>query len=166
MRRIAVFASLLLVVVAACRPGPLQRDRFMVVREVDRPGNLLVIFGRCKGEAVVRVELRYADPPDEAPHGGVLWRIASPASSRSRFFVGETPPGFREAIALGQERLPSQFLVVSVATDDERWPKTTRSFRLDQLHRRATRGYSGPTTARQIDEATRSGCKPYRPAYA
>jgi hypothetical protein len=166
MRRIAVFASLLLVVVAACRPGPLQRDRFMVVREVDRPGNLLVIFGRCKGEAVVRVELRYADPPDEAPYGGVLWRIASPASSRSRFFVGETPPGFREAIALGPERLPSQYLVVSVLTDDERWPETTRSFRLDQLHRRATRGYSGPTTARQIDEATRSGCKPYRPAYA
>jgi len=161
-----VFASVLLVVPTACRPGPLQRDRFMVVREVDRPGNLLVIFGRCKGEAVVRVELRYADPPDEVPYGGVLWRIASPASSRSRFLVGETPPGFREAIALGPERLPSQYLVVSVVTDDERWPETTRSFRLDQLHRRATRGYSGPTTARQIDEATRSGCKPYRPAYA
>jgi hypothetical protein len=43
-----VFASVLLVVVAACRPGPLRRDRFMVVRVVDRPGNLLVIFGRCK----------------------------------------------------------------------------------------------------------------------
>ena len=166
MRRIAVFASVLLVVVAACRPGPLQRDRFMVVREVGHPGNLLVIFGRCSGEAVVRVGLRYADAPDEVPHGGVLWRITSPGSSRSRFAVGETPPGFREAIALGPERLPSQYLVVSIVTDDERWPETTRSFRLDQLHRRATRGYSGPTTARQIDEATRSGCKPYRPAYA
>jgi hypothetical protein len=166
MRRIAVFASILLVVPTACRPGPLQRDRFMVVREVDRPGNLLVIFGRCKGEAVVRVELRYADPPDEVPYGGVLWRIASPASSRSRFLVGETPPGFQEAIALRPERLPSQYLVVSVVTDDKRWPETTRSFRLDQLHQRAARGYSGPTTARQIDETTRSGCEPYRPAYA
>lgn len=161
-----MFASVLLVVVAACRPGPLQRHRFMIVREVDRPGNLLVIFGRCKSEAVVRVELRYADPPDEVPYGGVLWRITSPASSRSRFSVGETPPGFREAIALGPERLPSQYLVVSVVTDDERWPETTRSFRLDQLQRRAIRGYSGPTTAPQIDEATRSACKPYRPAYA
>jgi len=161
-----VFASVLLVVPTACRPGPLQRDRFMVVREVDRPGDLLVIFGRCKGEAVVRVELRYADPPDEVPYGGVLWRIASPASSRSRFLVGETPPGFQEAIALRPERLPSQYLVVSVVTDDKRWPETTRSFRLDQLHQRAARGYSGPTTARQIDEATRSGCKPNRPAYA
>lgn len=161
-----MFASVLLVVPTACRPGPLQRDRFMVVREVDRPGDLLVIFGRCKGEAVVRVELRYADPPDEVPYGGVLWRIASPASSRSRFLVGETPPGFQEAIALRPERLPSQYLVVSVVTDDKRWPETTRSFRLDQLHQRAARGYSGPTTARQIDEATRSGCKPYRPAYA
>ena len=161
-----MFACVLLVVPTACRPGPLQRDRFMVVREVDRPGNLLVIFGRCKGEAVVRVELRYADPPDEVLYGGVLWRIASPASSRSRFLVGETPPGFQEAIALRRERLPSQYLVVSVVTDDKRWPETTRSFRLDQLHQRAARGYSGPTTARQIDEATRSGCKPYRPAYA
>jgi hypothetical protein len=166
MGRIAAFASVLLVVVTACRPGPLQRDRFMVVREVDRPGNLLVIFGRCEGEAVVRVELRYADPPDEAPYDGVLWRITSPASSRSRFYLGETPPGFLEAIALEPERLPSQYLVVSVVTDDERWPETTRSFRLDQLDRRTARGYSGPTTARQIDEATRSGCKPYRPAYA
>lgn len=161
-----MFASVLLVVPTACRPGPLQRDRFMVVREVDRPGNLLVIFGRCEGEVVVRVELRYADPPDEVPYGGVLWRIASPASSRSRFLVGETPPGFQEAIALRPERLPSQYLVVSVVTDDKRWPETTRSFRLDQLHQRAARGYSAPTTARQIDEATRSGCKPYRPAYA
>lgn len=161
-----MFVSVLLVVVAACRPGPLLRDRFMVVREVDRPGNLLVIFGRCKGEAVVRVELRYADPPDEAPYDGVLWRIVSPASSRSRFFVGETAPRFQEAIPLGPERLPRQYLVVSVVTDDERWPETTRSFRLDQLHRRATGGYSGPTTARQIDGATRSGCKPYRSAYA
>ena len=42
-----MFASVFLVVATACRPGPLQRDRFMVVREVDRPGNLLVIFGRC-----------------------------------------------------------------------------------------------------------------------
>ena len=161
-----MFASVLLVVPTACRPGPLQRDRFMVVREVDRPGDLLVIFGRCKGEAVVRVELRYADPPDEVPYGGVLWRIASPASSRSRFLVGDTPPGFQEAIALRPERLPSQYLVVSVVTDDKRWPETTRSFRLDQLHQRAARGYSGPTTAPQIDEATRSGCKPNRPAYA
>jgi hypothetical protein len=161
-----MFASVLLVVPTACRPGPLQRDRFMVVREVDRPGNVLVIFGRCKGEVVVRVELRYADPPDEVPYGGVLWRIASPASSRSRFLVSETPPGFQEAIALRPERLPSQYLVVSVVTDDKRWPETTRSFRLDQLHQRAARGYSGPTTARQIDEATRSGCKPYRPGYA
>jgi hypothetical protein len=166
MRRIAMFACVFLVVAPACRPGPLQRDRFMVVREVGRPGNLLAIFGRCSGESVVRAELRYADAPDEVPDGGVLWRITSPGSSRSRFVVGETPPGFREAIALGPERLPSQYLVVSVVTDDERWPETTRSFRLDQLHRRATRGYTGPTTARQIDEATRSGCKPYRPAYA
>jgi hypothetical protein len=166
MRRTAVPVSVLLLIAAACRPLPPERDRFLGIRKADHPSRLIVIFGRCESEAVTQVQLRYADPPDEVPHGGVLWRISSSGSPRSRFVVGETPSGFREVIPLGDSKLPSQYLSIWVRTDDARWPDTWFGFRLDQLPSHSFASVFGRTEAREIADIARSACVPRRPAHA
>src|SRR5512132_3904550 len=166
MRRTAVPVSVLLLVAAACRPLPPERDRFLGIRKADHPSRLIVIFGRCESEAVLQVQLRYADPPDEVPDGGVLWRISSSGSPRSRFVVGETPPGFRQVILLGDSKLPSQYLSIWVRTDDARWPNTSFGFRLDQLPSHGFASVFGRTEAREVDDIARSACVPRRPASA
>jgi hypothetical protein len=121
MKRIVEPASVLLLMATACYPPlPPERDRFLGIRRADHPRRPVVMFGRCGSEVVTQVQLRYADPPEEVPHGGVLWRIASSGSSGSRFVVDETPSGFREVIPLGDSKLPSQYLSIEVRTDDAR----------------------------------------------
>lgn len=167
MRRIVVAASVLLLMATACYPPlPPERNRFLGIRRADHHRRPVVIFGRCGSEVVTQVQLQYADPPEEVPHGGVLWRIASSGSWRSRFVVGETPSGFREVIPLGDLKLPSQYLSIEVRTDDARWPDTGFSFRPDQLPSHAFASDNGPTAAGDIDAIARSACVPRRPGYA
>jgi hypothetical protein len=120
MKRIVEPASVLLLMATACYPPlPPERDRFLGIRRADHPRRLSSCSDAA-GEVVTQVQLRYADPPEEVPHGGVLWRIASSGSSGSRFVVDETPSGFREVIPLGDSKLPSQYLSIEVRTDDAR----------------------------------------------
>lgn len=167
MKRIVVPASVLLLMATACYPPlPPERDRFLGIRRADHPRRPVVMFGRCGSEVVTQVQLRYADPPEEVPHGGVLWRIASSGSSRSRFVVGETPSGFRRVIPLGDSKLPSQYLSIEVRTDDARWPDTGFAFRPDQLPSDAFASDYGPTAPGDVDDIARSACVPKRPGYA
>jgi hypothetical protein len=153
MRRIVVAGSVLLLMATACYPPlPPERDRFLRIRRADHHRRPVVLFGRCGSEVVKQVQLRYADPPEEVPHGGVLWWIASSGSWRSRFVVGETPSGFREVIPLGDSKLPSQYLSIEVRTDDARWPDAGLSFRPDQLPSDAFASDNGATAPREVDD--------------
>jgi hypothetical protein len=166
MKRIVVPAFVLLLMATACYPPlPPERNRFLGIRMTDHHRRPVVMFGRCGSEVVTQVQLRYADPPIEVPHGGVLWRIASSGSWRSRFVVGETPSGFREVIPLGDSKLPSQYLSIEVLTDDARWPNTEFSFHPDQIPSHAFASYHGPTAPGEVHAIARSACVPRRPAY-
>jgi hypothetical protein len=164
--RVVAVTLALASVLSACRPLPPERDRFLGIRRGPPGTRFEIVFGRCGDERVMDVLLRYADPPDEVPHDGVLWRIESDGSTRTRFVVGDTPDGFREVVPYRVERLPSPFVVIGVVTDDEMTTLTSKSFRPENLRTDLYISSWGPTEADAIDDESRKGCVPHHPAYA
>jgi hypothetical protein len=84
---------------------------------VSSAGAAVINWYPCDAEVIRGVSLvrPNGNPGDE--NDEVLWLITSPGLTESRFVVGQTPEGFREAVPLTKQVQPGESLSAIVETD-------------------------------------------------
>jgi len=111
--RIVMAGMLLAGALSAC--SPIEQSAVTIDPSTGLP---VLALAFCSGESVMAVTLREFDADSYSP-GRPLWQIWAIGDGRqlSRFAVGETPPAFRETIAL---ELPSpvELLELTATFDD------------------------------------------------